>query len=186
MFEYLVQEEGLWLCFSFKPKYIPVMPYAWTHTPEASRLEAWPYRSLPKTGFAVVIGIAYGLIVLPLLAVLGTVALWGLLPFSIAAVAALWWGLQRSYRDGEILEELVITEDTLSLKRSHPREPVKEFSCNPYWASVEMHLTGGPVPHYITIKGSNREVEIGAFLSEDERRRLYGDLSEILMQARTR
>lgn len=156
------------------------MPYTWTRTATESRLEAWPYRSLPKKGFVIVIALLFGLIALPLLAVVGTVILWGLLPFALAAVGALWWGLQRSYRDGEILEELSITPDHLHLSRQHPREPLKTFEGNPYWVSVNMHPTGGPVPYYVTLKSEGREVEIGAFLSEDERRALYGELSDAL------
>jgi len=137
---------------------------------------------LPKKGFIIVISLAFGLIALPLIAVLGTFVLWGLLPFTMLAVAALWWGLQRSYRDGELLEELSISQDQLSLIRSHPRESLKEFHSNPYWTSVHMHQTDGPVPYYVTLKNEGREVEIGAFLSEEERRQLYSDLSDALKQ----
>ena len=159
------------------------MPYEWTHTADESHLSAWPYRSLPKKGFIIVISLAFGLIALPLIAVLGTFVLWGLLPFTMLAVAALWWGLQRSYKDGELLEELVISQDRLSLIRTHPREATKEFHSNPYWTRANMHQTGGPVPYYVTLKCEGREVEIGAFLSEDERRQLYSDLSDVLRKA---
>ena len=159
------------------------MPYQWTRTENETRLEAWPYRSLPKKGFIIVISLAFGLIALPLIAVVGTVVLWGLLPFTMLALAFLWWGLQRSYRDGELLEELTITQDQLSLIRSHPKNPLKEFHSNPYWTSVHMHQTGGPVPYYVTLKNEGREVEIGAFLSEDERRTLYSELSDAIRLA---
>lgn len=159
------------------------MPYEWTKSADTTRLSAWPYRSLPKKGFAIVIGLAFGLIALPLIAVLGTIFLWGLLPFAMLAVAALWWSLQSSYRQGELLEELTITSDQLTLIRNHPKEPLKEFNANPYWTSVQMHQTGGPVPFYVTLKSKDREVEIGAFLSEDERRALYGELSDLLCDA---
>ena len=39
-----------------------------------------------------------------------------------------------------------------------------------------MHETGGPVPHYVTLSGNGREVEIGAFLSEEERVELFSEL----------
>lgn len=161
------------------------MPYEWTRTPTQTRLEAWPYRSLPKKGFAIVIGLAYGLILLPLLAMLGTMVLWGLLPFAMLAVAALWLGLQRSYRDGEVLEQLTLTHDQLTLTRHHPREPEKSFACNPYWARVNMHQNEGPVPFYVTLKGDGREVEIGAFLSEAERKTLYNELATEIARARS-
>ena len=43
-----------------------------------------------------------------------------------------------------------------------------------------LHASGGPVPNYITLRGGDREVELGAFLSEDERIALFGVVSEML------
>jgi uncharacterized membrane protein len=43
-----------------------------------------------------------------------------------------------------------------------------------------MHEAGGPVEHYLTLKGAGREVEIGAFLSEDERKALHGELADAI------
>lgn len=152
------------------------MPYEWTRNSECVKLELWPYRSLPKTGFVIVISIAVLLLALPALAIIGTMVLWGLLPFMAIAVGALWWGLQKSYRDGEILEELEIQEYTVRLTRLESSKPSQAWECNPYWIKVTMHESKGPVPHYVTLKGNGREVEIGAFLSEDERRKLYSEL----------
>ena len=156
------------------------MPYELTKSAQQTRLSAWPYRSLPKKGFVLVIALACGLIALPLMAVLGTLLLWGLLPFAALAVAALWWGLKSSYHQGELLEELTISDDRLILIRDHPRQPRKEFRANPYWTSVHLHKTGGPVPNYVTLKSKDREVEIGAFLSEKERQQLFVELSDEL------
>lgn len=42
---------------------------------------------------------------------------------------------------------------------------------------VTKHEYSGPVPHYVTLKGMGREVKIGAFLNEEDRIELYGDLA---------
>lgn len=161
------------------------MPYHWTPSKEApQRLELWPYRSLPRRGFALIILMAFGLIIVPLFPLLGTVLLWGLLPFLMLAVAALWWALERSYKDADILEELTFAEEALHLVHRDPKGNRKEWECNPYWARAEMHQTGGPVPWYVTLTGNGRRVEIGAFLSEEERRTLYGELAEALKARR--
>lgn len=152
------------------------MPYEWTKTESETRLDLWPYRSLPKRGFVIVIAILATLLWLPAMALLGSAALWGLLPFMAATIAVVWFALQRSYRDGEILEELRITPELTQLTRSERNGPLKSWDCNTYWAQVHMHESDGPVPHYVTLKGNGREVEIGAFLSEDERRKLFGEL----------
>ena len=47
-----------------------------------------------------------------------------------------------------------------------------------------MHQQGGPVPWYVTLTGNGRTVEIGAFLSEYERRVLYGELASALADQR--
>jgi uncharacterized membrane protein len=154
------------------------MPYAWTpataDTPET--LRAWPYRSLPRKGFAGVIALAAGMLLIPLLPVLGSPVLWGLLPFFALAVWGLWIGLMRSYRDGELTEELRLTRDSLDLVRIAPRRAPQRWQANPYWVQVRLHPKGGPVPDYLTLKGGEREVELGAFLSPEERVALADDL----------
>lgn len=163
------------------------MPYEW-FSPSGTkatggsetRLHLWPYRSLPKRGFVLFIGITAGLIALPLLMLLGSAVLWGLLPFAVLAVAGVWWGLQRSYRDGEIVEDLRLTPDQISLTRHGPHGRRQDWQANPYWVKVTVHKTGGPVPHYLTLKGNGREVELGAFLTEDERLTLANELNAAL------
>ena len=76
--------------------------------------------SLPLKGFAIVIMLFFALITIPLAALVGTILLWGLLPFALMAIAALWWGLRRSYRDGEVLEVLEIDGNDLVLTRTEP------------------------------------------------------------------
>ena len=156
------------------------MPYQWLPpdiaNADARHLRLWPYRSLPRRGFVWFIGGTSALIALPLLAVLGSPVLWGLLPFLVLAVAGVWFALQRSYRDAEIVEDLTLTAGQVTLTRHGPRKQHAEWQANPHWVRVELHETGGPVPQYVTLKGGPRPVEIGAFLSEEERVALSSDL----------
>ncbi len=144
------------------------------------RLLLWPYRSLPRRGFVWFIGITCALISIPLLALLGTKYLWFLLPFLAAAVAGVWYFLMRSYKDGTILETLTIWTDHMELTRQNPRGAAQFWSANPYWVSVHLHPKTGPVENYLTLRGGDREVEIGAFLSPDERKALMGELQGVL------
>ena len=162
------------------------MPYEWTidsNTESRTRLTLWPHRSLPRRGFAAFILGTFTLITIPLYPLLGTVVLWGLLPFLLLAVAGIWWALEKSYRDARLHEELTIGETKVHLVRTNPKGDRQEWDCNRYWARLLMHPTGGPVNHYLTLKGSDREVEIGSFLSEEERMALFGELTDALRPA---
>jgi uncharacterized membrane protein len=160
------------------------MPYHWsTPSQGASQditLSLWPHRSLPRRGFAGFVLGTFALICVPLLAVLGTPVLWGILPFALLAVGAIWWALEATYRSGRLREVLTLAPDAVHLCRTEARGATREWECNRYWARVHMHPTGGPVAHYVTLAGNGREVEIGAFLSEEERMALYDDLIRAL------
>lgn len=165
----------------FKGFILSNMPYAWTENPslqDEAELRLWPHNSLPPKGFAAFILATFLLISMPLFGLLGTVLLWGLLPFGMLALAGLWYALRRNEADREILETLTFGPDNMHLIRQNPRGAAQEWQCNPYWAKLTMHPKDGPVPHYITLSGAGREVEIGAFLSEDERKALYSELSD--------
>ena len=163
------------------------MPYTWSSSGPGApiRLRLWPHRSLPPGGFAVVILAPAGMISLPLFAVLGTTVLWGLLPFVVAAVWGLWSALRRNYRDGELVEELALTPDEITLTRRAPAGTTRDWRANPYWVEVRLHGTGGPVEDYLTLRGKGvREVELGAFLTPEERRDLARDLRQRLAELR--
>ncbi|MBS9716761.1 DUF2244 domain-containing protein [Pseudohalocynthiibacter aestuariivivens] len=178
------------------------MPYEWTGTtkeasgksgasyafsdghPPVCTLSLWPFRSLPKRGFVIFIAATCILLLLPLLPLLGTPFVWTLLPFLLGAVALIWYFLNRSYCDGELLELLSIWPDRIELIRHNPRGPQQEWSANPHWVRVQIHPASGPVPSYVTLTGEGREVEIGAFLSEDERKALFTEINEQLSYLR--
>lgn len=148
-----------------------------------AKLHAWPYRSLPKRGFVAVIGAAYLLLLVPVSAFVGTSALWWLLLPGLAAIWALWWFIQKSYRDGEIIEELSLWADHIRLERHGPHGQVQTWEANPHWVSLHLHKGDKPVVNYLTLKGNGREVELGAFLAENERPALHEALARALALA---
>lgn len=165
------------------------MPPALRHAPPPdaeilAELHLWPYRSLPKRGFVTFIGITLGLVSLPLLAVLGSPVLWALLPFIGGAIGAIWWALMRSYRDGTVIEVLQLSPGKLRLTRYNPRGTKQYWEADPYWVRLSVDPESGPVPHYLTLHGGGREVEIGAFLPEEERIEIAEELQALLVQSR--
>jgi len=156
------------------------MPYQWSGSPPEVRLTVWPHRSLPKTGFVAFIAATAGFLSLPLFAVLGSALLWGLLPFAAATVWGLWVALARSYRSGELREEMILTPTLVRLRHLAPGRAAREWEANPYWLRPELCPSGGPVPDYLTLSGGPRTVELGRCLSAQERRDLYRDLCATL------
>lgn len=160
------------------------MPYEWTSTPsepEIWELSLWPYRSLLRKDFVLFFGATAVIIAIPLIALLGKTALWGILPFFGLMMFGLWAALSASYKRGEVLEVLCATVEQVGLKRYNSDGSVQTWTANRYWASVHLHQVGGPVENYLTLRGCDREVELGAFLDVDERLALYGELKRALL-----
>lgn len=157
------------------------MPYRWTTEPTATfqELQLWPHNALPQHGMAAVVLFTFTMILIPALPLLGSPVLWGVLPFLMAAVWALYFALRRNRHARQIIEVLHLDDTETQLIRTEPDGQVQAWDCNRYWTKVTKYDSQGPVPHYVTLKGKGREVEIGAFLSEEERIALYDDLVRV-------
>ena len=154
------------------------MPYEWLPPKDGKdRLHLWPHRSLTQAGFVWFVGATAVLIALPLMGALGSPVLWALLPFLLGAIWAIWFALRKNGRDRDIVEDMHLASDRITLVRHGPKGRRQDWDANPYWVRVTLHETGGPVPNYLTLKGDGREVELGAFLSEEERIALRDDLT---------
>ncbi len=163
------------------------MPYEWSVSPEpeaAVQLRIWPHRSLTRTGFVGFVAVTAALAALPVLTLIGTPSAWVVLGFAIAAVSALWTALRASDRDREILEVLSLTSRQAELVRCGPLGQRQVWQADPYWVEVALYPTQGPVPHYLTLRGGGREVELGALLTEAERVALAAEIRAALRAAR--
>jgi len=149
-------------------------------TPDGARLHLWPHRSLTQRGFVWFIGSTAALIALPTVALIGTPLLWVLLPFPVLVLTSIWAALRRNQRDSDIIEDLTLRPDRISIIRHGPRGMRQDWQANPHWVQITLHPKGGPVPNYLTLRGNGREVELGAFLSEPERIALSVDLRAAL------
>lgn len=154
------------------------MPYEWTDGLEERRqeLRLWPHNSLPPRGLVAFVLATFVMILIPVIAMLGSPVMWGLLPFVVLAVWGLFHALQRNQRTRQTLEVLTLDQDNAQLVRTEHSGERSEWECNRFWTTITKYEDEGPVPHYVTLKGKGREVEIGAFLSEDERVALYDEL----------
>lgn len=161
------------------------MPYEWRDQSDGAELLLWPHRSLPRKGFAWFIGATVLLLGLPLLAVLGSAVLWGILPFMVLAVGGTWFAISRSYRSGETRERLEMNRARILLIRHDPGRRDREWAANPYW--IHAAIRPGPVERYLVLTGdheSGRTVELGAFLTPEEREALQIEVNTRLARLR--
>jgi len=174
------------------------MPYAWSDTPSQVaanipfagavpaplQLDLSQHNSLNPKGFVLFFGITCVLMCVPLMAFFGTAFWYGILAYLLVTLGAAWWAMKSSWKRGSVNEVLEVWSDHLRLTRKNPDGSVKDWDANPFWVRVVTHEKDGPVPHYVTLCGSGRDVEIGSFLSEEERVALSTDLKDLLIDLR--
>lgn len=157
------------------------MPYRWTDDVAPKSLRLWPHQSMTPSGFTWFVGSTAALFTLPLLAVLGSPIAWVLMAFFLCAIAGIWRAIMANRAHLSFHEELVLTSDMLKVEHVPSKGPSLVWQANPHWVSVNLRHDG-PVEKYLTLRGSGREVELGAFLTPDERESLYAELQEVLAQ----
>ncbi len=146
-------------------------------------LRLWPNRSLPRRGARVVL-ILLGIgLAAPLLPLAGTALIWGIVPFEAAVLGGLYLAFRRSYADGALTEELRLWPDVISVVRREAGGRILTWRADPFWVRTRL-IEDGKVEQYLTLRGDGREIELGAFLSPDERVALHGDLTAALRRLR--
>lgn len=152
--------------------------------PPIYRVRLWPNRSLSPRGFVAVMCLAAAGLSLPLVPTLGTPIALALLPHLLAALGLLWWFIRRSYRDGRLAEELTLWPDLIAVERREPRGRVLRWRANPYWVRLKIDPGGRP-ENYLTLEGGGRTIELGAFLSPEERAELAADIEAALRRLKS-
>ena len=109
----------------------------------------------------------------------GVVAL--MAPFALAALGLLWLFFRLSYRSGRLTEELRLWPDAIAVERREPRGEVLRWSANPYWVEIGLEDTRD-VQSYLTLRGGGRRIELGAFLTPEERQTLADELRTHIAQ----
>ena len=155
------------------------MPYQWTDTPSDKRLRLWPHQSMTPEGFSWFIGVTALMLTLPLFAVLGSAVAWVLLIFFLAVLWGVWRAIMANKAARQMHEELRLSPDQVHLKHVPAEGAAKTWLANPHWVTVHIRPKG-PVEAYLTLRGGGREVELGAFLTPDERKELYSELLTVI------
>lgn len=156
------------------------MPYEWSSDTDPHRsLTLWPHQSMTQAGFVWFIGATAVMLTLPLLAVLGSPVVWVLMAFFIAVLAGVWRAVMVNKAQRTMHEALIVTPERVRLKHVPHKGTPKDWEANTFWVQVNLR-DDGPVENYLTLQGNGREVEIGAFLTPEERAALYNELRGVL------
>ena len=162
-----------------------VSVFAWRerHDRPLYRVRLWPNRALGPRGRRGALTLAGAGFCIPLGAALGTPVFWGLLPFAALPVSLLWLSFRCNNKNLQLTEELTLWPDEIRVERREPRGAVLRWQAVPYWVRLGFY-PDGKVENYLTLKGGGREIELGAFLSPEERVLLHGEIEAALARAR--
>jgi uncharacterized membrane protein len=150
--------------------------------PPVWEITLWPNRSLGLIGFRVTMAIAALGFAIPVLPFVWAGGFWVLLPFVGVAFVALGLAFKANNRHGQMREHVSLWKDLIAVERHEVNGEIKRWSCNPYWMRSNLVKDGGPVDNYLTLIGSDREIELGAFLSPEERLELLADIEAAIKQ----
>ena len=142
----------------------------------------WPNRSLNKKTFIVLMFVTFGAMMIPIIPFLGTKTVLVVLPFSIITILLLFFSFMLNYQDGKLYESIKIWPGLIEVKRYERDGTSKEWRANPYWTKVNLYEENEKIQNYLTLSGSGREVEVGAFLAPTERLEIKKKIESIFAQ----
>lgn len=99
--------------------------------------------------------------------------------FALLDAAFIAAVLRWVWRQGDRYEEIALDERKLEVRRSSQAEPA--FRAHPYW--VRLSVDGGEGRERVLLGSQGQQVEVGAFLSYEERRDLAKQLKGLLASA---
>ena len=137
----------------------------------------WPNRSLSQDEFRTILWLTATAMCFPLLPLLGTKVGAFLIPFMAGALLMLYLAIKRSYYDARLTEEVKVWPDLITVTRRDPFGRVKQWDANPFWVRLQLYKNAR-LENYLTLDGNGREIELGSFLSPEERVSLYHEIHD--------
>lgn len=127
-----------------------------------------PHRSLGRKGFITLMG------VISLVSFLTGVAFymkgaWPVMGFFGLDVLLVYGAFRLNYRAARIYETVELTKTELTVTRFHPSGRAESWSFNPYWVRLELEEREDSA-NRLSLRSHGRELRIGSFLSDDEKR----------------
>ena len=157
----------------------------WTDNEEPIflRMRLAPNRSLDSYGTKIVfLVIACGFL-LPIIPFIGSPIGTTLTIFSGLTFYLFLIMLQRNFQQGNTFEEIFISKSKIVVLHQEKNRKQKIWEGNPYWTRVTLDINNPKLKNYLTLAGKGRHIELGAFLSPDERIELRDKIQNALAKA---
>lgn len=127
-----------------------------------------PHRSLPRTGFLVLMA-AFGLVSFVSGMVFLIAGAWPVFGFFGLDVLLLYWAFRLNYRHADAYEEVKITPSTLTVRKISHRGRVREWALNPLWVHLEKVTDEEFGIERLFLVSRGKQLTIASFLGPDEK-----------------
>jgi len=105
---------------------------------------------------------------------------WPILPFAGLELAALGMALWLSMRQGRMRELIRVDDDNVTVHKSHG-DQVRRYEFQRPWTRVYLQRSAATNwPSRLSLRSMGRSVEVGSFLTDEERDGLRGRLTEVI------
>ena len=142
-----------------------------------------PHRSLPPSGFAVVMAVFGGIsFVAGIVFVLR--GAWPVMGFFGLDVALVYLAFRINYRSARRQERIRLAEDALTVERIDARGGRRSWRFQPYWLRVTLEEKADD-SNRLVISSHGRSLVLGSFLGAGERRSFAAKLQDALARWRT-
>ena len=142
-----------------------------------------PNRSLDSHGTKVVFAVVACGFLLPIIPFIGSPIGTTLTIFSGLTFYLFLTLLQRNFQQGSTFEEILISKNKIIVVHQEKNKEQMTWECNPYWTKVHLDINNPKLKNYLTLAGKGRRIELGAFLSPDERLELRDKIQNALAKA---
>mgnify|MGYP003307552235 CR=1 FL=1 len=142
-----------------------------------------PNRSLDSYGTKVVFALIACGFLLPIIPFIGSPIGTTLTIFSGLTFYLFLALLQKNFQEGHTFEEILISKRKIIVVHKEKNKEQKTWEGNPYWTRVDVDIHNAKLKNYLTLAGKGRHIELGAFLSPDERIELRDKIQNALAKA---
>ena len=157
----------------------------WDNTSEPTflKMRLVPNRSLDSYGTKVVFAVIGCGFLLPIIPFIGSPIGTTLTIFSGFTFYLFLTLLQKNFQQGNTFEEVLILKNKIIVIHKGKNKEKKTWEGNPYWTRVHVDFNNPKLKNYLTLTGKGRHIELGAFLSPDERIELRDKIQNALAKA---